>query len=356
MRALAIRPLSIAVAFVAVSVASGQVISLPSDLKLALSPNMSVVSPSNLTFSADVDTSFGDDSDSDNALLSGTAEATFDVRFSSGNLEISDFYFTGGTINVDEQIDLDFSFFLVSLSADGTGLKGTPATIDPPTTLSPAARPGTVGQFLASKQAITVNQGNIAISGLGGLVSENINLASEPIEGASTSSTPGTVTVTQGTINVAANTTSYSLTVNEPVQFTSDPIDLSGAGTATVTVSGTFRAAVSNLVFDWIPTNGIAGDVNQDGVLNNADIDAFVAGWRSTDLPLGREGYKKGDLNFDRQTDLADAFLLHQAFLGQGAGASLESLIGGAQVPEPATGVLCMIALIPVVAGRRRRR
>lgn len=57
---------------------------------------------------------------------------------------------------------------------------------------------------------------------------------------------------------------------------------------------------------DSIPT-GVAGDVNQDGVVSAADSDALVAGWREPTygLPVA-EAIRLGDLNLDGITNLRD--------------------------------------------------
>ena len=97
---------------------------------------------------------------------------------------------------------------------------------------------------------------------------------------------------------------------------------------------------------------GVAGDVNQDGVLDSGDVDDFVAGWNSrnlvNDIQLGDlTTLASGDLNFDGLTDLQDAVILDNALLAQGAGLNL------ALLPEPATLTLLGIGLM---FARRRRR
>ncbi|QDS98863.1 exo-alpha-sialidase [Adhaeretor mobilis] len=106
---------------------------------------------------------------------------------------------------------------------------------------------------------------------------------------------------------------------------------------------------------DW---STIQGDVNQDGVLDTADLPYFVSVWTPvTDVVYdgNYESYTNGDLNFDGKNDLADVFLMREAFID--AGLSLVGLNALFQVPEPSSAVLVTIAgLAPVFQRYRRRR
>ena len=112
----------------------------------------------------------------------------------------------------------------------------------------------------------------------------------------------------------------------------------------------------------------VAGDITGDGVLDSADVDAFVASWLSSngeDLPFNDgsnsdagfgdiNSLARGDLDYSGVTDIRDAFLLHQALVSAGAGAlNFELLIAG--VPEPSTGVLAAFAASGIAIRRRRR-
>ncbi|MEX2309069.1 MAG: sialidase family protein [Pirellulales bacterium] len=84
------------------------------------------------------------------------------------------------------------------------------------------------------------------------------------------------------------------------------------------------------------PWNGIPGDVDQNGVLDAVDLEAFVNAWKPVHHVTylgGWHSYTHGDLNFNGINDLGDVFLMRQALLGQGlSAASLEPLL---TVPEP---------------------
>jgi hypothetical protein len=103
--------------------------------------------------------------------------------------------------------------------------------------------------------------------------------------------------------------------------------------------------------------SGVAGDVNQDGQVNAADIDAMVSGWgkekRVNNVRAGDKlTIRDGDLNFDGLTDLADVFVLHTTLLaGTGSGFDFSRLPGG--VPEPSTLVMAIIVLAGLTRCRR---
>jgi hypothetical protein len=91
------------------------------------------------------------------------------------------------------------------------------------------------------------------------------------------------------------------------------------------------------------------GDVNVDGTVDEDDITAFVAGWKSKNRIDGFHGdlyvgdlstWRQGDLNLDGRVELDDAFLLHQA-LAPMEGFPFDLLTGqSAEVPEPSTSML----------------
>jgi len=99
-------------------------------------------------------------------------------------------------------------------------------------------------------------------------------------------------------------------------------------------------------------TSSVDGDVNQDGVLNILDIDAFVLGWRSNTTGLSAvESIKRGDLNLSGETDLRDFAILHAAWNAP-MPISLSDL--GQGVPEPCSLVLLLACTAGVCVGRRR--
>lgn len=312
-------------------------------LELQINP---VQSNLNVTIAID---SILDDSDSDSSSIQGTLNATYGIDFDTGNLRVTNFQFTGGQVALTNSMafDLDISFITPIFSADITtsNIAGVPST--PETSiLSIPARPGTTGLYAASDHVLTLNQGTIVATGD---LNETIDLATQPISGSSNSSTPGEVIVTQGVIDLEANTTSYTMTTILPVGVQEvQQGSASGVNyTVTITGTGSARATSTTFTFDFIPWNGIAGDINQDGVLSYGtgdpatdDVAAFVAGWRSTNTTPGLLAYQLGDLNFDGKTDLHDAFLLRSALKDQGATLDLATLLGPQAVPEPASLVL----------------
>ena len=89
--------------------------------------------------------------------------------------------------------------------------------------------------------------------------------------------------------------------------------------------------------------NGIQGDVDQNGMLEQADLNAFVNAWMPVnDVTYlgGFDSYIHGDLNFNGINDLGDVLLMRQALLAQGlSAASLATLMA---VPEPPPLLLVM--------------
>lgn len=101
------------------------------------------------------------------------------------------------------------------------------------------------------------------------------------------------------------------------------------------------------------PLNGIAGDVNQDGVVNGNglglasedDIAAFAAGWLSTGHETLFAQFTNGDLNLDGITDLEDWLVLKENHI-DGANLSLADALTRT-VPEPSSALL-LVALVAI--------
>jgi hypothetical protein len=78
---------------------------------------------------------------------------------------------------------------------------------------------------------------------------------------------------------------------------------------------GETDGSILKLIAPSGPPNGIAGDVNQDGIVNHEDILEMKAGWYTDGHTTTFEKYTHGDLNFDGITNLQDLYLLHEALL-----------------------------------------
>jgi hypothetical protein len=334
-------------------VACGQINMTDSTLQTTLNV---VQAQSNLNASIHVSASGLSDSDTDSSAISGTMDALLGLDFNSGNLGIKTLQFNGGDLNLVKNMhfDIDISFIvpIFSIDIDTVGLGGEPDTPSP-STISPIARPGTNGQFAASQHEVILNQGSINVTGD---LNDTIALSSNPISGASNSATPGQVVIAQTAQDLGANTTTYSITITTPVGV-QEVIEDSSSGissTTTITGTGSVRAAVTDLVVNFIPWNGVFGDISQNGTVGSEDITAFVNGWRSTNSTPGRLAIQKGDLNFDGITDLHDAFLLRSALQGNNLGFSIGDLLAGTTtVPEPSTWILLAAGCTAVVARRR---
>lgn len=147
-------------------------------------------------------------------------------------------------------------------------------------------------------------------------------------------SVPAGTTLPQGTLRDVATTALWHMGV--------DPF-----GTQ---VEGRVRA------LPFGPPNGIAGDVNQDGVVAGNgtgpaatdDVTAFVEGWLTSGYTSVPEAFKHGDLNLDRVTDLRDWIILNR--LDPAMGHAAQALLA---IPEPISFTLLVCGCCsPPVIGR----
>lgn len=123
------------------------------------------------------------------------------------------------------------------------------------------------------------------------------------------------------------------------------PVDFSGR---------TDLNTIFDVFLDTDALTGVAGDVNQDGVLDSLDVDAFIVGWRSgTNDLTDFQKTQLGDLNFDGITSLADFAILRRAWINK-FGGNL-SLAGVTVVPEPGSLALVIIGGVAAVTGYRCR-
>jgi trimeric autotransporter adhesin len=135
-----------------------------------------------------------------------------------------------------------------------------------------------------------------------------------------------------------------------------------GTSTSTTPVNyGAFNLAVDN---DFVasPVTGIknvAGDVTNDGVLDNADKAAFIAGWLDRRVVNGIQigdmvSRLQGDLTLDGITNIHDLLILQNALSGAGLGTITAEELAG--VPEPTTAALLLSAAIVIGPFRFSRR
>jgi hypothetical protein len=94
-----------------------------------------------------------------------------------------------------------------------------------------------------------------------------------------------------------------------------------------------------------------AYSANGTGPISSDDVSAFVAGWLATGYSGAFPQYTHGDLNLDGITDIADAYLLHNALISaQGTGFPFERLFAA---PEPTTLALLIVGIFAMSVGRR---
>ena len=136
-----------------------------------------------------------------------------------------------------------------------------------------------------------------------------------------------------------------------------------GTSTSSMPVDyGPFNLAVDNQ-FVASPITGIkgtAGDVTNDGLLNQADKDAFIAGWMDRRLVNGIQvgdltSRGQGDLNLDGITNIQDLLVFQNALSSAGMAAITAAELQG--VPEPSTAMLLIFsAAVISLLGRRTSR
>jgi Dockerin type I domain len=92
------------------------------------------------------------------------------------------------------------------------------------------------------------------------------------------------------------------------------------------------------------------GDVNLDGVVNGLDVNAIAANWLHSGV-----GLQAGDANGDGVVNGLDINVIASHWL-QSGGAPGSGSGSGANVPEPASYVLCAIGAVACLVGRSLRR
>jgi hypothetical protein len=126
---------------------------------------------------------------------------------------------------------------------------------------------------------------------------------------------------------------------------------------------GSFNLAVDN---DYVASpitgiKGVAGDVNNDGVLNQADKNAFISGWMRRRVINGIQigdmvSRGQGDLNLDGITNIFDLLIFQNALSGAGMAAITAAELRGATVPEPTSAALVLLTALAVGSLPRSRR
>ncbi|WP_425395116.1 PEP-CTERM sorting domain-containing protein [Aeoliella sp.] len=118
---------------------------------------------------------------------------------------------------------------------------------------------------------------------------------------------------------------------------------------------------IANII-QSIPNGGFkTGDITLDGIVDESDADALIAGWQKAkifegihnDVYVGDlETYGWGDLNLDGVVNLADAYILHSEIPG---GLNFALLLGGGtQVPEPGGLLLLAAGTLGIAIVRKR--
>jgi hypothetical protein len=104
----------------------------------------------------------------------------------------------------------------------------------------------------------------------------------------------------------------------------------------------------------------VVGDLNLDGVVDQNDLNTFVANWGFSSGTGGSMiTWKKGDLNHDGKVDVSDFFRWRNeapsSIISSGALASMFGISAGNLVPEPATIILLLIPALAWFGTRGHR-
>jgi hypothetical protein len=109
-----------------------------------------------------------------------------------------------------------------------------------------------------------------------------------------------------------------------------------------------------------LTTSAIFGDANLDGQVDQLDVDVMAGHWKQA---VGDRGWTSGDFNDDGIIDLIDLVITAENWqAGVPAGAAspgpldVQAFLNGAAVPEPHSAALLMVASVPLILARRRRR
>jgi glucose/arabinose dehydrogenase len=125
---------------------------------------------------------------------------------------------------------------------------------------------------------------------------------------------------------------------------------------------GETDGAIYRLAAATIVLNGIAGDINQDGLVNGDgsgpveadDVSAFIANFLTSGYVSAFDQFTHGDVNFDGITDIRDWYILSSNH-ENAAGLNVAAFVAGARVPEPATNVTAILFIGSLLAITRRR-
>lgn len=91
-------------------------------------------------------------------------------------------------------------------------------------------------------------------------------------------------------------------------------------------------------------SNGVEGDINQDGTLDLEDVSLFIERWDGSARYVGGlNSYSHGDLNYDGRNNLHDVALFRDYL--QRAGLAHPASLAQLVVPEPATAVFTLMSL-----------
>jgi hypothetical protein len=279
-------------------------------------------------------------SDSDTKSLSGTIVGVFDFGEAGAFPSTANITVTDAAIVPSGPFQLRLGF---PRPFPGSDITASNLVADLSTPVAPGmmTRTGTAGatyQFDASQFLLTVNQGTIVVSGT---TNETTDLSQEPVTGASPPGTFGTLTFT--TLGTSGPYTRMSAALNFPIRITDVAESEDGGQSVELELVANIRA---NSTF-YVALGGIAGDFDEDGDVDAADLPLWRAGFGAT---TGAQP-QNGDADRDGDADGND-FLLWQRNLGTSPPAASAAL--ATAVPEPASILIAAVGVSIYLAARSR--
>ncbi len=269
-------------------------------------------------------------SDTDSNNLTGSMNVTLDLGASGGFPGAGAFTISSGTItpNGNYSLRLGFPPFL-GVNIVASGLEASVSTLEPPGTITRSAASGIVYNLDASELLVSLNQGTIVVTGS---ANETTDLSEEPVDGSAPEGALGSLTLTTAGTSGFYTRIDALLTLPIDIETTTD---LEG-GNGEVAAAGTLNVTSSF----YVALNGIPGDFQLDGDVDNADLAVWKTGFG---LATGAAP-SNGDANSDGQVSGVD-FLIWQRNSGIQPPAIINAF---ATAPEPAplgAGLLALAAL-----------
>jgi len=268
--------------------------------------------------------------ESDLSDLSGFLDVDLGMQIVGGALMATELNLTGGSIMFT---DISYALAFGTLNIDGTGMKGTVMTVNPPSVV-------TGGDFNAAEQELIINEGIFTVTGL---ISDVFDLSTDPLSGMGSATESGRIDLS--VTGTAPGQVMYQATLTLPIAFTDlvqdttqgDPVNL------LLIVDGDLEATSTFTLFD------------SDFDLNLAVDGHDFLTWQRGNGTMGTATRDEGDANSDNDVNELDLFVWQGQFgAPTTVSNSMVSTSTVVTVPEPGTLVLLLLMGSLLVLPRSR--